>query len=50
MTAERELRVDALLDCGEPQLLEPLRLDPREPLELEIRERPSMPQRLRRAQ
>ena len=46
MAAERELGVDPLLDGGEPELLEPLRLDAREPLELEIRERSSVPERL----
>ena len=50
VAAERELGVDALLDRGEAQLLEPLGLDPCEPLELEIRKRPSMPQRLGLAQ
>ena len=45
LAAERELRVDPLLDRGEPQLLEPLDLDARERLELEVRKRPALPQR-----
>ena len=50
MAAERELGVDPLLDRGEAELVEPLGLDPGERLELEIGERPSVPQRLRVAQ
>ena len=50
LAAERELRIDPLLDRRQPQLLESLDLDPRERLELEIGERPAMPQPLRRAQ
>ena len=50
VAAERELGVDALLDGGEPQLLEPLDLDARERLELEVGERASVPERLRGAE
>ena len=49
LPAEREFRVDPLLDGGEPQLLEALYLHARERLELEIRQRPSLPQALGRA-
>ena len=47
LAAERELGVDPLLDRRQPQLLEPLDLDPRERLELEVGERPSVPQSAR---
>ena len=47
--AERELGVDALFHGGEAKLLEPLHLDARERLELEIGEGPAAPQRLRLA-
>ena len=40
VAAQRELGVDPLLDRRQPELLEPLGLDLREPLELEIGERP----------
>ena len=50
VAAERQLRVDALLDGRQPELLEPLRLDLREPLELEIPERPSVPEGFRGAE
>ena len=50
VAAERQLGVDPLLDGREPELLEPLRLDLREPLELEIPERPSVPEGFRGAQ
>ena len=48
--AESELRVDALLDGLQSKLLEPLDVDAGERLELEIGQRPSLPQRLGRAQ
>ena len=47
--AERQLGVDALFHGGEAKLLEPLHLDARERLELEIGEGPAAPQRLRLA-
>ena len=43
LAPERELRVDPLLDRGQPQLLEALHLHARERLELEIGERPALP-------
>ena len=50
LTAERELGVDPLLDRREAQLLESLDLDSRERLELQIGERPPLPEALRGAQ
>ena len=44
--AERELGLDPLLDGAEPQLLEPLDVEARERLELEIGERASLPEPL----
>ena len=50
LAAERELGVDPLLDRRQTQLLEALHLDARERLELEVGERPSLPQALGGAQ
>jgi hypothetical protein len=50
LTTECELRVDAFLDRGEPQLLEALDLHTRERLELEVGQGPSLPQVHRRTQ
>ena len=50
MATERELCVDPILDGQQTQLLEPLDLEPRERLELQIGERPPPPQALRLAQ
>jgi hypothetical protein len=45
--SELELGPDELLFGDQPQLLEPRRLDQRERLELEVRERTATPQRER---
>jgi hypothetical protein len=48
--AEREIRIDAVLERREPAFLEPLDIDARERLEGEIRERRPAPERQRLAQ
>ena len=50
VTAESELRVDTGLGGCEAQLVEPIRFDPHERLELEIGQRAPLPQGLRRAE
>ena len=50
LTAERQLRVDSLLDRSEAQLLESLDLDACERLELEVGQRPPFPERERGVQ
>jgi len=50
VTAERELRVDPLLERGHAQLVEPCRRQPRELLVVEIRERRAAPEGQRLAQ
>ena len=47
LTAERQLRIDSLLDAGKPQLFQTLDLDACKRLELEVGERPAFPERLR---
>jgi hypothetical protein len=49
-SADAELRLDALLERGEPQLLEAFDLHPRERFEGEVAERPAAPQRQRLVQ
>jgi hypothetical protein len=46
LAPERELGLDALLPRDQTQLLEPLDVDARKRLELEVRERPATPQAL----
>jgi hypothetical protein len=46
LAPERELGLDALLPRDQTQLLEPLDVDARKQLELEVRERPAAPQAL----
>ena len=46
LAPERELGLDPLLPRDQAQLLEPLDVDARERLELEVRERPAAPQAL----
>jgi hypothetical protein len=47
MTAGREFGLDPLFQGGQPTLLEPLDVKPRERLELQIGQRPPPPERLR---
>jgi hypothetical protein len=50
LSAEREIHIDSLLHGCQAQLLQPLHLDAREGLELEVRERTPVPECLGRAQ
>jgi hypothetical protein len=50
VAAERELGIDPFLEPEEAELFEPLHLEPRERLELEIGQRPPSPQPLGFAQ
>ncbi len=45
LTAERELGIDPFLYRRQPQLLQPFHVDPRERLELDVRQRPAAPDR-----
>ena len=50
LTAEREVRVDSLLDRPKPKLLEALHFEAAERLELQVGERTTLPELLRRSQ
>src|SRR5947208_15340809 len=50
LTAEREVRVDSLLDRRKPKLLEALHLEASERLELQVGERTTLPELLRQSQ
>src|SRR5207302_3911022 len=50
LTAEREIRVNALLDHRKPKLREALHFEATERLELQVGERTTLPELLRRSQ